>query len=361
MKIAIVIPTLTLGGAEKIALDTANTLAQLNHEVHIIVMSDNVILAGPNNVRIHQSVSSFLTLVKTLKNINVNHCISYMERANLAAALACKILRINHCATVHTAPVAGFKMRSRKNRIAIAFTYRLLRFMNTKVIGVSKGIVDDLGKLYGIKNSYVVPNFVDIHEIEKLSKEYDQSENYDYIFVGRLAEVKGCHVLISALAEAKAKANIENFRVAIVGDGPERDALIQVIEQKGLKNIVHMIGAKVNPFPYMIKSSAIVVPSYAEGFGMVVLEGLSLGKKIIFSRCDFGPKEIIDTHFQEFSHLGFENPSVDFERAVSELGAILINEIENKTPYDGSLVRYKVDENYNKYVTCSLLLKVLEQ
>lgn len=359
MKIAIVIPTLTLGGAEKVALETANELEKRGNEVHIVVMSNKIMLTASVNVKIHKCVSGFFSLLKILKSIDVTHCISYMERSNLLSAIACKVLKINHCATVHTAPVAGFKMRSKKNRIAIAFTYHLLRIMNTKVIGVCKGIIDDLDKLYGIKNTYVVPNFIDINEIDRLSKKEMQIAKYDYVFVGRLSKIKGCDVLIEALARVKAQGKIATIKVAVVGDGPESDTLTQLINQSGLQDTVHMVGARLNPFPYMRNSRAIVVPSYAEGFGMVVLEGLSLGKKVIFARCDFGPKEIIEQHFEEFAYLGFEDPSNDFERSVSELATILIADSENETSYDESLIRHKVEENYNKQTTCSHLLEVL--
>nr|QHR93281.1 alpha-N-acetylgalactosaminyltransferase [Enterobacter cloacae] len=361
MKIAIVIPTLTLGGAEKVALETANELDRIGHNVHVIVMSNKVILTASPNVTIHEGVDGFFQLAKALKLLKIDYCISYMERANLFSSVACKIIGITHCATVHTAPIAGFKMRSRKNRIAISFTYRLLRFLNTKVVGVSRGIIDDLNKLYGIKNSYVVPNFIDVNEIEQFSKEKEQIEAYDYVFVGRLSKIKGCHVLIEALANIKAQGKINKIRVAVVGDGPEYNQISQLITQYGLQKNVHLIGARINPYPYMLNAAAIIVPSFAEGFGMVVLEALSLGRKVIFSRCDFGPKEIIDTNFAEFSHLGFKNPSDDLAASISELATILVNEVENKTVYDKSFVRFKVEANYNKQIICKLLLDVLER
>lgn len=58
----------------------------------------------------------------------------------------------------------------------------------------------------------------------------------------------------------------------------------------------------------MSESDTIIVPSYAEGFGLVVVEALLSGLKVIYSKCEFGPKEIIGSNFPEYNKLGFISP-----------------------------------------------------
>jgi glycosyltransferase involved in cell wall biosynthesis len=361
MKIAVVIPTLTVGGAEKIALETATGFAEAGHDVSLIILSDKVILSTPENIKIYKGVSSIYRLIMVMKKLRIDHCVSYMERANLVSAISCRILNIKHCATVHTAPVAGFKLRSRKNRLAISLTYRLLSLLNIKIVGVCKGIIADLNKLYGITNSYVIPNFLDVDETIKSSKLEQIDEVYDFIFVGRLTKIKGCHIFIEALGRIKDYCHVENVKVAIIGDGPEKEDLLYRINKYELQNCVQMLGPKKNPYPYIKKAKSIVVPSYAEGFGMVVLEGLALGTKVIFSRCDFGPKEIIGTHFKELCSLGFENPSINAERAVAELSIIIKSEINDALVFDSASAQIRVALNYNKQKACELFLDVLDR
>jgi glycosyltransferase involved in cell wall biosynthesis len=361
MKIAVVIPTLTLGGAEKIALETAIGFIEAGHDVSLIILSKKVMLNVPNSISLYQGVTNLFSLIKVLKEVRSECCVSYMERANLVSAIACKALRIKHCATVHTAPSAGFLMRSKKNRLAISFTYRLLRILNTKIVGVCDGVVSDLSKLYGITNYYVIPNFLDVNETVKRACSEDIHECYDFIFVGRLAKVKGCHIFIEALGRIIDVCNKQNIKIAIIGDGPERTDILFRINKYGLQKSVQMLGAKKNPYPYIKNAKYIVVPSYAEGFGMVVLEGLALGTKVIFSRCDFGPQEIISKYFNELCSLGFESPLIDTEKSILELAGIIIREIKNESVFDCDAVRQRVALNYNKQIICKRFLEVLDK
>lgn len=361
MKIAIVIPTLTIGGAEKIALNTAVTLAILGNEIHFIVMTHRVDLEIPDNIKIHQGMGSIKSVSDAIKKINPERCISYMERANLTAAIACRIAKVKHYATVHTAPAVGFRLRSLQNRIAIAFTYRLLRVLDTNVICVCKGVASDLKKIYGIKNLYVLPNFVDVTEITALAHEEQQSQYYDFTFVGRLSRVKGCHIFIKALALIKQQLETHNIKVAIVGDGPERTLLEGLIKESQLSGIVTMLGARKNPYPIINKSKYMVVPSYAEGFGMVVLESLALGKKVIYSRCDFGPREIINDNFCDLQLLGFADPSVNEDLSIQQLRTVIEKEIVSETVCDKRVLIEQVASKYNKDTICKRLLEILDK
>lgn len=361
MKIALVIPTLTLGGAEKIALETALGFAEAGHDVSIIVLTNKIVLTVPNNIKVYKDITNVFSLMKILYKEKFEHCISYMERANFLSAIACCFFKVKHCATVHTAPAAGFKLRSLKNRLAISLTYTIIKILNSKVIGVCDGILSDLEYMYGIKNSYAIPNFLDTDKIEYLASLDDINDCYDFLFVGRLSSVKGCHIFIDALAGIKSFLKEKNIKIAIIGDGPEMDNIMAQIHGYGLNNYVHMLGAKINPYPYIKRSRYLIVPSYAEGFGMVVLEGLTLGAKIIFSRCDFGPREIIGKYFSELNGLGFEDPSRDRGASINELKKIIINEIHASTPFERDIAKHRVELYYNRQKICAAFIETLNK
>ncbi len=359
MKIAIVIPTLTLGGAEKIARDTALCFEKMGHDVTLILFKDKIEFPLPDRIETIISSNGLFSLVATLYKGAYDLCISYMERANLLTSFAAKLTKVEHIATVHTAPEAGFKLRSKKNQIAIFFTYKLMRFLNTKVVGVCKGIILDLKRKYGIDNSFVIPNFIDSAEVTQLADEdYKCCETYDFIFVGRLAKVKGCHIFIEALSGIQEELLLKNISVGIIGSGPDFNNIEELIESHNLGKTVKMLGAKKNPYPLIKNSKYIVVPSYAEGFGMVVLEGLLLGSRVIFSKCDFGPKEIIDENFRELESLGFADPANDPTRAITELRKIIQSELIKPTPFDAQSIRERIGLYYNPQKTCDMFLRV---
>lgn len=93
--------------------------------------------------------------------------------------------------------------------------------------------------------------------------------------VGRLAEEKGFVRLIvihKRLLDMGIRHNL-----VIVGDGPDRDCLRQVVEALGVQDSVILAGYQSNPYPYMKQSKFVVSSSFIEGLPVISMEALSLG------------------------------------------------------------------------------------
>ncbi|WP_148127612.1 glycosyltransferase, partial [Candidatus Erwinia dacicola] len=261
----------------------------------------------------------------------------------------------------HTAPVAAFKKRKLLNRVVIKLTYSFISLINAKVICVSQGVKNDLSLLYKIKNCRVINNFIDHQDLDKKTQNNSHNDRvFDYIFVGRLTKVKGCDVLIDALCDRSVFIKDNNINIAIIGDGDERKKLQGKIEKFGISSFVSFKGECENPYVYMKSAKYIIVPSYAEGFGLVVLEGLYLGADIIYSKCDFGPREIIDNYFSEQKKLGFSDPSLNRIESVAELSSI-IKYTFNSRPFFLSHEKKKerVCKYFNKAKVASDICKFL--
>lgn len=104
---------------------------------------------------------------------------------------------------------------------------------------------------------------------------------HSIVFVGRLVPEKGCHLLIEALARSEAA---QTARLTIIGDGSERSALEQQAKALGLSERVHFAGTLQGPevWAQMRSHQVMVVPSsWEEPFGIVALEGLACGCRMI--------------------------------------------------------------------------------
>lgn len=99
--------------------------------------------------------------------------------------------------------------------------------------------------------------------------------------IGRLSQEKGYDRLIK-IHKNLIREGIFH-RLVIVGDGPERDNLQQLIDSKHVEDTVLMVGYKENPYPYILNSKFLVCSSYTEGLPVIAMESLALGVPIISS------------------------------------------------------------------------------
>jgi colanic acid/amylovoran biosynthesis glycosyltransferase len=102
-----------------------------------------------------------------------------------------------------------------------------------------------------------------------------------FVCVGRLAEQKGQLVLIEAAGRLASEG--VDFGITLVGDGPMRKPIEKAIERLGLKGRVRLAGwmGAQGVFDEILKARALVLPSFAEGLPVVIMESLALGRPVI--------------------------------------------------------------------------------
>jgi glycosyltransferase involved in cell wall biosynthesis len=102
------------------------------------------------------------------------------------------------------------------------------------------------------------------------------------LFVGRLAAVKGVPVLLEAMESLI--ADHPGLRLTLVGDGPERAALEARAE--GLRGHVDFVGYKSQDevAALLREATALVLPSFAEGLPVVLMEALAARVPVVATR-----------------------------------------------------------------------------
>ena len=110
------------------------------------------------------------------------------------------------------------------------------------------------------------------------------------VFVGALSERKNIRGLISALPGAA------SISLIVCGQGPLQQEIMAIVKNLGLQNRVRFEGQVLSPSNITRHVDALVLPSYAEGFPLAVLEAASVGVPALLSN--------IAVH-RELAHLGF--------------------------------------------------------
>lgn len=101
------------------------------------------------------------------------------------------------------------------------------------------------------------------------------------LFVGRLSPEKGVDVLIRALPELKRR--YPSVRLRLVGDGPSRDGIRQLVEALGMTAHVDLVGHVEDTVPHYAAARLLCLPSRSEGMPNVVLEAIAAGLPVVAS------------------------------------------------------------------------------
>ena len=120
---------------------------------------------------------------------------------------------------------------------------------------------------------------------------------YDFVFVGRLVSQKGCDMLIDACRKLQ-----RPFTLSIVGDGAEMKRLRTKVESLGLDRQISFLGFLQGEVlaRRLNQHRVMVVPSLdVEGFGIVALEGLACGCRMLVSDAG-GLTEAVGSHGEIF-------------------------------------------------------------
>ena len=116
------------------------------------------------------------------------------------------------------------------------------------------------------------------------------------LILSRFVVEKGIEVAIEAFCLLKKSGS--DARLMIVGEGPERFCLEQLVAEKNLKPFVKFTGKvrrdREDVFSIINQATFVVMPSYAEPFGLVALEAMQMGRPVIGSRSGGLPEVIAD-------------------------------------------------------------------
>jgi len=113
-----------------------------------------------------------------------------------------------------------------------------------------------------------------------------------FLFLGRLSLDKGVYDLVQAFLHlAESVGPIELWMV-----GPDEDGLLTDLQKKssGCGFQIRWLGKTLEPEKYMASADVLVLPSYREGFGSVIIEAAACGNPAIAYRIDGVIDAIVD-------------------------------------------------------------------
>lgn len=300
--IAIYIPSLRGGGAERVMVALANAFAARGHRVDLVLVKAegpylrevanrvNVIDLGCGRV-----LASLLPLVRYLRRERPSAMLSALYHANLVAILARALARTDTRLVVSERN----SLRGGRRGILLRSLMRHLYPRADAIIAVSQGITHELVAELDLPPQRVtaIPNPVDLDHIEALSAERPSHPWLAagspplILAVGRLEQQKDYPTLLEAFAQLRSRREV---RLVILGEGSLQDELERRIAEADLADSVLLAGFQTNPFGWMAASTVYVLSSRHEGFPNSLIQAMACGVRVVSTDCPTGPDEILE-------------------------------------------------------------------
>ena len=284
--IAIYVPSLRGGGAERAMLNIATGFAERGMEVDLVLVKEEgeYLSQVPEEVRLinlnsHRPAASLPKLLRYLQRKRPAVLLSALTPANVVALIAKLMFRGSLRVVVRQDNMftEAFDYGTFKDRGVLRVLKWLLPLANG-IIAISQGVADDLrevvprasGKVTTTYNPVVWPDHAE-KASTRIEHPWFNDEGPPVILsAGRLVPQKDHATLLKAFTEI---LHSRPARLVILGVGPERDNLLAMAERLGVSQHVDLLGFKLNPFAYMSKAEVFVLSSRYEGFGNVLGAG----------------------------------------------------------------------------------------
>ena len=294
--ILLMVPTLKLGGQERICAKTAELLLE-SYDVSIIIFDKSDMVYQPDcgiidlNIptqkgkwnKVRNAIRRERAVKQIRKEKHVDFVYSFGTTANLVNALSKGIGKT----LIGLRTFDGLVEKSKIQQYVFDHC--------DTIVGCAEETCNPIRQwkpTYAEKTKCLY-NPLDVAFVEKSG----QDPVADYTFSphtivshGRLDEVKNWPRLIKAFSIVK--KDIPDAQLLIIGEGEQRKRLEDLIAAYDLNDSVTLPGFRQNPFAYLAKSSLYVLPSYSEGFPNSLVEGMVFLPTISVD-CKSGPREIL--------------------------------------------------------------------
>ena len=351
ISVIFILPDLETGGAERIVTTIANHLSRDRFEPKILLLrkqggyldflKDDVEIIDIDTERIRHSLKPILREIYRRKPDIV---FSGFGEVNAYLSLFIKLF-----------PKVKFIARE-TNVVSQHVTKKEIKFFYNfynnyqQIIAQSDDMMNDLVSNFKINSSKIIKinNPVDFDFInEKLNfSTKPESFKYNYknvVAIGNLSARKGFDNLLKVFSRLKN----EKIILHILGDGKDRELLIQMKDFLGLKNVIFH-GRQENPYEFLKYADLFVLSSRYEGFPNVLLEAGACGTYSLANNCPGGINEIIQNEIN--GEIGNIDNHEDFSQKIMKI---------LQQNYDKEWIKNSIKSRFSKEIILNKYEKVL--
>ncbi len=214
-----------------------------------------------------------------------------------------------------------------------------------RIIAVSQSLADSIYEKFGLSTS-VIHNTVDLDVFTVTNRK--QNDVFQFVSVGSLVYGKGFDLLLNSFA----LLDLPNVSLKIIGDGPLRAKLEQMVIDLNLGRRVFFLGklSRQHINQCFKQSRAFVLASRGETFGVSYIEAMAAGLPVIGTDCG-GPSEFITE----------ENGILVEKDSISEVTEAMRSMYHNISHYDSNVISDYVRERFSSKVIAGELSELYNE
>ncbi|HEY4134062.1 MAG TPA: glycosyltransferase family 4 protein [Alphaproteobacteria bacterium] len=302
LKIAFLIPSVTAGGAERVAATLCNQWAETGHAVSLMTFEapgasphyqiDEKVRVRPLDLlRQSRSMASFmaqnvrrvLRVRRELRALSPDIVVSFMPEPNVVALLAGVGQAWSTVVSERVHP--AYVRLGRAPALMRRLTYPL-----AAVVVAQTGVIAGYIERRFCVTTYVIPNPIDQAKFHPPAAA-SSGKRRRVLSAGRLDHQKGFDILIEAFARVAAAEPL--WDLWIFGEGGLKADLTRQIESLGLTERVRLAGVTTDMASELQQADLYVHASRFEGFPNAVMEALACGCAVVAADCAGGVRELL--------------------------------------------------------------------
>jgi glycosyltransferase involved in cell wall biosynthesis len=298
-KIIIFFPNFSKGGIEKTSLLLTKYFLDKKIEIDFVSFASlkkfsfhkDKLFKKINILNIDNKIIKFLfsmfALVKVLLNSNKKNTVVFSMQNSIISIIVAKILNFKIIIR-NSAPIDYYKIENYfSGFFVLVFKILIYKFANL-IIANSNNSAKKIKSFFWLKNKTIsISNPI---ELKKKNNFIKKKRKNVILYVGRLSYEKGVDNLIDGFELFLKKKPY--FKLVVIGTGEQKNKLVKKVKNKKLNNKIIFKNWEFNLKQYYLTSKILILPSYFEGFGNVIVESLNYKLPCISTSTD-GPSEIL--------------------------------------------------------------------
>jgi len=350
MKIAHVVDSMDVGGAETLVLQMCRLQRTQGHDPRVYAIAglgplgeqmrrEGFVVEAEIGLHLQDSLRRFYRIFRTFQP-DVVH--AHNPTPTIYAAIAARLAGVASIVSTRHSLVAP------PHRLIAELKYAVAALCCNWIVGICDATTNNLRNIPILPPRKIVRVYNGAVALQRVDREcWPRKSGFTLLYLGRLVPVKNLALLLRAFHVALSA--MPELQLWIVGDGSERRALENLASELNIASQVTFWGQQLDVAPFLCAADTFIMSSLSEGLPMSLLQAFSLGLPAIVTDVG-GMAEVV-----RLAEAGYAVPAGKAEEIASAITRLASN-IEDRERFSMAAER-----SFSSLFTLETMVKAYEE